>query len=358
MLMLERTISSLLQKTEFDPACYKHGLGGYEGGLSSYEDGSRLQVGVLTNPRSGGNKKGLGDIRSLLAKWPDVLHREETTPAGMNEALLGFARDDVDLLVINGGDGTAHAALTIIGRGEVFTKPPLLALLCAGTTSMLPRDVGVPGSSATALSRILRWAKSTDQSLTVLPRHVLQVQRPSHQPALFGMFFGAGAVCQGIKVFHSGVNPMGWRGELMPGLTLLRMLLAILCRDHSKVPPLLTKTSLDGQPSEERENLFILTSTLDRLFLGMRPFWGTENGPLHFTAVGADSKRLLRLLPYLARGQKNRYATPANGYLSHNVHEMKLGMDGDFTLDGELYDAEQGPLTIGPAGPVMFLCPR
>jgi hypothetical protein len=222
---------------------------------------------------------------------------------------------------------------------------------------MLPRDVGVPGSSVAALSRILRWAKSTDQSLAVLPRHVLRVQRSSNQPALFGMFFGAGAICQGIKVFHRGVNPMGWRGELMPGLTLLRMLLAILCGDHSKIPPLLTKTSLDGKPSEERENLFVLTTTLDRLFLGMRPYWGTENGPLHYTAVGAESKRLLRVLPSLARGRKNRNATPANGYHSHNVHEVRLEMDGDFTLDGELYDAGQGPVTIGPAGPVIFLCP-
>ncbi|MCK4507580.1 MAG: hypothetical protein KAU27_03495, partial [Desulfuromonadales bacterium] len=263
----------------------------------------------------------------------------------------------VELVVINGGDGTVHAVLTTIGNGEVFARPPLLALLCAGTTSMLPRDVGVPGSSAAALSRVLRWAKATDQNLTILPRHVLRVQRPSDQPALFGMFFGAGAICQGIKVFHSGVNPMGWRGELMPGLTLIRMLLAILCRDHSKVPPLLTRTSLDGQPPEEREDLFLLISTLDRLFLGIHPYWGRENGPLHYTAVGADSKCLLRVLPALARGRKNRYMTPANGYFSHNVHEVQLEMDGDFTLDGELYDAEQGPVTIGPAGPVMFLCP-
>jgi diacylglycerol kinase family enzyme len=315
-------------------------------------------VGVLTNPRSGGNKKGLGEIHSVLARWPDVLHREAFTPEGMHEVLSEFAENGIELVVVNGGDGTVHAVLTTIGRGKVFAKPPLLALLCAGTTSMLPRDVGIKGPPAEALSCALRWAKSADESLTLLSRPVLRVQQPSGQPALFGMFFGAGAICQGIKVFHSGVNPMGWRGEIMPGLTLLRMLLAILRKDHNKVPPFLTRTSLDGSAQEERSNLFVLVSTLERLFLGMRPYWGTEDGPLRYTAASSESKYLLRILPSLFRQQKNRHVTAANGYFSHNVRELQLGMAGDFTLDGELYDAEQGPVTISSAGPVMFLCLR
>ena len=144
----------------------------------------------------------------------------------------------------------------------------------------------------------------------------------------------------------------------MPGLTLIRMLLAILFKDHSKVPPLLTKTHLDGRSPVEKSNLLVLISTLDRLFLGMRPYWGEEGGPLHYTAVGAKPRYLLRILPSLFRGRVNRYATAENGYLSNNVHEVKLEMDGDFTLDGELYDVEQGSITIGSAGPFKFLYPR
>jgi len=57
-----------------------------ESGLNSFEKGSCLRVGVLTNPRSGGNKQGLSQIRSLLAKDPEVLHGEEFTPEGMSDA--------------------------------------------------------------------------------------------------------------------------------------------------------------------------------------------------------------------------------------------------------------------------------
>ena len=149
---------------------------------------------------------------------------------------------------------------------------------------------------------------------------------------------------------------MGWRGEVMPGLTLLNMLFAILRKDHSKVPPLMTSTHLDGQAAQGRANLLVLVSTLERLFLGMRPYWGREDGPLHYTAIGTEPRHLLRVLPTLFRSRGSRYAIPENGYFSHNVHEIKLEMEGEFTLDGELYSAEQGLVTIEPAGPFRFLC--
>jgi len=319
-------------------------------------DGHSLRVGVLSNPRSGGNKKGLGGIYKILAQWPEVLHREAFTLEGMTEALAYFSKNGVELIVINGGDGTAQAVLTLIDRAEIFPTPPLLALLRAGTTSMLPRDVGIPGSRTAGLSQALRWAKERDSSLTLQPRPILRVQRGNGQPTQCGMFFGAGAICQGIKAFHSGVNPMGWRGQLMPGVTLLKMLLAVLRKNHETVPPLLTRSRIDEQPEQERLNLIVLISTLNHLFFGMQPYWGTEEGPLRYTEIAAEPKYLFRVIPSLFRWQKNRYATPENGFVSHNIHAVQLEIEGDFTLDGELYAIGQGPLTISAAGPVLFLC--
>ena len=321
-----------------------------------YAEGRCLRVGLLSNPRSGGNKKGGNGVRTVLAKWPDLMHREAFTPEGVSQALADFAKNSVELIIINGGDGTVHAALTAIGNDQIYSRPPLLALLCAGTTSMLARDVGITGSPATALPRVLEWAKSTNSSLTVRTRPVMRVLRTSQLPPLFGMFFGAGAICQGIKIFHRRDNPMGWRGELMPAFTMLRLLLAILGKNYEKVVPLLTRTRLNGSPAEQRADLLVLISTLERLFLGMRPYWGKEDGPLRYTAVGVEPKSLLQVLLSLFRSQQSHHATPTNGYFSHNVQEVQLEMAGDFTLDGELYPAGKGPITITSAGTAMFLC--
>lgn len=323
----------------------------------NYTKGRPLQVAVLTNPRSGGNKKGGRGVRKVLAASPEVMQREAVNPDSVSAALADFAHSGIELVVINGGDGTAQAALTALGKGDLFPRPPLLALLCAGTTSMLPRDVGIAGSPARALPRVLAWAKAPDASLAVRTRPVLRVERTAESP-LFGMFFGAGAICQGIRAFHNKDNPMGWRGQLMPAVTMLRLLLAILRKDQTRVPPFLARIGLDDLPAQKSENLFLLISTLERLFLGIRPYWGSEDGPMRYTAVAAEPKCLMRVMPSLFRSEISRHATPENGFVSHNVHKVQLDMDGDFTLDGELYSAGEGPVAVMPAGPVNFLCSR
>lgn len=148
---------------------------------------------------------------------------------------------------------------------------------------------------------------------------------------------------------------MGWRGELMPALTMFRLLMAILFKNRDKITPFTTRTGLDGRPPEKREDLFVLVSTLERLFLGMQPYWGAGDSPLRYTAVSLEPKYLLRVLTSLFRSQKSRHATPENGYSSHNVQEVQLEMDGDFTLDGELYTVGKGTVKVSSAGPALFV---
>jgi diacylglycerol kinase (ATP) len=319
-----------------------------------FNSGRRLQVGVLTNPHSGGNKKGGRAIHDVLVKSPDTVHLEACEPESISGALSKFAQHGIDLIIINGGDGTIQATLTSLGNNDFFDRPPLLALLRSGTTSMLSRDIGIPGTPAVALQSILEWASCPNTDFSVLARPVLRIQR-FEQPPLFGMFFGAGLICQGIKLFHSKDNPMGWRGQLMPTITMIRMLLSILIKGREQDAPLASGIGIDGRAPVASEVQLLLASTLERLFLGMRPYWGEENGPIHFTAIKNGPRHLLSVLFSLFRSQKSRHAAPANGYFSHNVNQLQLDMEGDFTLDGELYEIGEGEIAIAPAGPVLFL---
>ena len=83
--------------------------------------------------------------------------------------------------------------------------------------------------------------------------------------------------------------------------------------------------------------LVLLVSTLERLFLGLYPYWGDENGALHYTALGARPRYLLRTLPSILRGRRNRHTCPENGYFSHNASEIRLNLECGFTIDGQLY---------------------
>jgi len=314
------------------------------------------RVGVLINPLSGGNRSGLGAIRLAVSEYPQVSRCDVRTPQEVGEALRDFACKEINLVVVNGGDGTVQAVLTALFDRKPFDTLPLLTVLQSGTTSMTARDVGFRGSQAKALGRLLHWSQFGGGEPVILQRPVLKVQAPGH-PTRYGMFFGAAGIYQGIQYFHRNVNSMGLRGEVGPGVTIARYLWAIARGDRHFLTEVPMAVGLDQHPLRQFDGLAVLVSTLERLFLGVHPFWGTESGPLHYTAVRARPQRLLAALPAILRGRGGRHGTAGNGFFSHNAHEIRLHFDSGFTLDGQLYTPanRRVPVVIQHGGTASFL---
>lgn len=319
--------------------------------------GDKVRVGVLSNPLSGRNRHGMKPILKVLVENPRVLHCEVQTPDDVALALADFAGKEVDVVAINGGDGTVQAVLSAVLKNKPFPKLPLLVVLNAGTTSMIAGDVGMRGAPARALRRLLAWASVGNRNAVILERHVLRVQTSPEQEPQYGMFFGAGGIDQGIRFCREKMESLGLRGELGPGLTLAWFLLALIRGRKDYVDPVPVTVHLDRQPPEHRACLLLIVSTLERLFLGLHPYWGTESGPLKYSAVTAGPRHLLRVLPSLVRGRPHPYGIPQHGYHSSNVHEVRLVLKSGYTLDGELFtpDSKSGPVVLQDAGPVSFL---
>jgi diacylglycerol kinase (ATP) len=316
-----------------------------------------LRVGVLHNPLSGANRKGLRIVREVLAPYPHVSDREVQTPADVASALADFARQEVNVLAINGGDGTIQATLTVLCHRSPFEKLPLLAVLRAGTTSMTAGDVGLKGSRAQGLRKLLAWACDGEGEVVHVQRPVLRVQAAPDVEPVYGMFLGTASIYQGIQFCNNRLNRPGFRGEWAPGLTIALFLLAVAVRDTTHVAPVPITVGLDDNPPEQRDWFLLMISALERLFLGLRPYWGKENEPLHYTAVDSRPQHLLRALPALIRGRTNRYGTSENGYISRNVQRVQLTLNGGFTLDGELFEAKAhlGPVVVQYGGKASFL---
>jgi diacylglycerol kinase (ATP) len=316
-----------------------------------------LRLGVLNNPLSGANRKGLRDVRKFLMAYPQVLHRDVQTPGDVASALADFARREINLVAINGGDGTIQAALTVMYHKSPFERIPLLALLRAGTTSMTARDVGLKGSRAAGLRRLLKWVCDGEGEAVLLQRPVLRVRTAPDVDPVFGMFLGTASIYQGIQFCNNRLNRPGFRGEWAPGLTIALFLIAVAFRGDTYVAPVPITVALDENPPEVRDCFLLMVSALDRLFLGLRPYWGKESEPLHYTAVNSRPQHLVRALPALIRGRTNRYGTAKNGYISCNVQRVRLTMNGGFTLDGQLFEAKAhlGPIVVQNGGTASFL---
>ena len=151
---------------------------------------------------------------------------------------------------------------------------------------------------------------------------------------------------------------MGITDEIGPGVTLLRAVWGILRGEPQFAAPITVQIRTESQREAAQKQLAILLVTsLERLFLGIHPWWGQEAQPLHGTWIAQSAPGLVRRLAGLLRGKPGSGASAENGYFSHNVRQLEVDMDATFTIDGELYQAsrEQGPIHIGQGGNLEFL---
>ncbi len=325
--------------------------------------GKTVRVGVLSNPKSGRNRRGLQSVREILAQHPEVYHSEATTPTEVLAAVVELAQREVDVMAINGGDGTVASVLTALFNNKPFAKRPLLALLRGGTTNMTAGDVGLKGNHKKTLRKLLAWANKAYPDTPIINREVLRVQAAPDKAPIYGMFFGTGAIIKGIEYCHQKVHSKGFRDGVGPGLCTLRILLAMLKGDTRYVAPVPIAVEIEAPTrsstarTQKLDHFLLLTSTLEHLFLGIRPYWATNAGALHYTAILAAPSHPLRAIPSLFWGRPNRFGTPENGYSSLKVNALRLTMDSQFTVDGELYEADSraGSVQVARGGEVQFI---
>lgn len=317
-----------------------------------------VTVGLLSNPYSGRNRKQLDTIGRIVADYPNVHHQQTRDAGHIAEVLAGFADQSIELLAINGGDGTVARTLAHLLEEQPFPVLPRVVLLPGGTTNMNVGDVGLRGSLASAVKRLCEWSTDRNKPHENLVRPILRVTGGTGQPAVYGMFFGAGAIIQDIEFCRTRIYSKGISSGIGAALTLARTIWGIARNDRRFVQPVPMSVALNGSPaSPARDTRLLLVSSLERLILGIRPWWGQGSGPLHTSLVLDNADRLLRNLPSLLRGRPNRYLTEARGYYSHNIDRISLAFDGTWTLDGEDYQASiaDGPVTITNGGDVTFV---
>ena len=313
---------------------------------------------MISNRGSHGNRKLLPAIESVLSGYPLIQHRITNNSAEIHGVLTAFASQSIDVLAINGGDGTAAAVLGCLLSESPFSRPPQVVLLPGGTANMSAGDVGMRGNLLRAVTRLAEWAQGKHRNVELLQRAVLRVQPGPEQAASYGMFMGAGIIMQGTEYAHREIHSRGLGDQLSLGLGLVRTVWGWLRHDPQFYQPMRLGYALDdAAPAAEQDTVLLLVSTLQRLFLGIRPYWGQEPGALRLSLIRDHPERFLRAFPAMLRGQPNRFVHPQAGYLSHNAQQIKLYMDGSYNLDGEIFHAQRaaGPVIISNAGEITFL---
>ena len=307
-----------------------------------------MRIGVVNNLRAGKSEEQVSRMLGFLRSHPDVLHVETENAGVMPEALADLARQEVDLLVVNGGDGTLQYVLTeLLGSGAFGDRVPMVAPLRAGRTNMSAMDLGADRDPLQGLAALLECAEDGRIAERVEPRRVLRVSYGYgvHRAAQYGMFFGAGIIKRAIELNHKLFDQSSQRSviEGVPGATLVTAGLigrAVTGDQSGILTPDKVQILLDGESVEQGEFHLVMASTLSRLFARMRPFWGQGPGGVRFTSIAAPCKSIGRGASGMLRGKPADWVTPENGYTSRNVEHAELRMSCGFTVDGELWQPD------------------
>lgn len=310
--------------------------------------GTHLRIGVVNNLRAGKSQEQVSRMLGFLRSHPDVLHVETENAGVMPEALAELAAREVDLLVVNGGDGTLQYVLTeILANNPFGDRLPLVAPLRAGRTNMSAMDLGADRDPLRGLAAMLASARAGRIAERVEPRRVLRVAYGFgiERGVQYGMFFGAGLIKRAIELNHRLFDQEGQRHlvEGVPGATLVTagLLGRVITGDRSGIlEPDKLQIVLDGEEIHRGEYHLVIASTLSRLFARMRPFWGKGPGGVRFTAIAAPCERIGRAAIGMLRGRPAAWVTPERGYTSRNVEHAELRMSCGFTVDGELWEPD------------------
>jgi diacylglycerol kinase (ATP) len=323
-----------------------------------------MSVVTFSNPHSRSAAKHLDALQAALPASAQTTHFVTETVAELESLVKERCWERDDILVINGGDGSVQRILTLLRAEHDFALWPQIAMLPAGHTNMSAYDVNLHRQFKHCLEQLRKYAEQ-DQAAPLHHKQLVQVD--NGRARNLGFFFGIGTIVSGIEYFHNQLRPLGGGHEVGAAVALLRTLWGILCKQppFAEALPVTLATpvtnasdvnNIDDQilPTEMIKIRLCLVTTLQRLFLGMRPFWGTTAGPLRTTLVEERAARFLINLPRIMRGRPSLRMSAADGYHSVTEPELRINFSGPYTLDGELFN-NAGELKVTASPPLRFL---
>lgn len=330
-----------------------------------------MRIGVISNLRAGGTGARAGKVLEYLARYPDIVHVESDPTSAVRE----LAEAGVEILVVNGGDGTLQRALTeVLCPTSPFLKTgdprelPYIAPLRTGRTCMSAYDIGSPRDPRLAIDRLVARAKSGRVEDALVRRAALHMTLEADGVDCWGTFFGVGVIYRGTLLTHK-MFPKGKAQGVFGSTVVTAGLMAraltgrpLVNRGEEEDPLTIDPMTviLDGEPLQVGEFQLLMATTLHRLLAGVRPFWGKGPGGIRFTALRPGCLKRPKEIARLLRGREPKTSgEPGTLYESRNVERMELTLDCGISLDGEMYAPLPGRrATLAADHRVRFLSTR
>lgn len=308
-------------------------------------------IGIVNNPRSRRNRRRpetARRLRELLGADGEVL--DASTSDELERAVERFRAARIEVLGVNGGDGTAHFVLSAFARAYDGASLPRVLFLPGGAMNTVARAHGIRGSPERTLWDIVTRRRA-GMPLRTVERDLLRVEGDG--PATYGFLFGTGAAVAFLEAYYAA----GRASPAAAARLVVRAAASALAggelasslarREHLRVVT-------DGDEWPDQTYVAVLAGAVPEIGLGFKPFARCAEQPGFFHAVGVTGSLLQVALaaPWIHAGR------PWRRRLAQDEVARDLVVEGDaprFTVDGDLYVACRAVrVTTGPALEVVL----
>jgi diacylglycerol kinase family enzyme len=250
-------------------------------------------------------------------------------------------------LFISSGDGTIHAVQTDLAERKPFKVIPRLSLLPHGTTNMTAADLGFPHRGLQAQADYIMRLEAKQ----LRERPTLRVVNPRDGRPRHGMFLGTGAASEATLFCQRVFNAKGVKGNWATFATLASAAARTMFtrpnpHDVTRFDrPFPIEITSDGKTLCTGTQLLMVSTTLERLVMGARPFWGGKIAPIRTSVFPYPVPSISRwLLPVMYGGENRKMP---EGAVSFSSSRLEITSPAMYVIDGEFFEGpKDSPLKV------------
>ncbi len=267
------------------------------------------------------------------------------------ETALDFIkREGINLVMINGGDGTLQVTLTQMIKSLPSNKLPIILPLRGGTMNMVANNLGIrknPVENVKLIMQHIRRYRNGDEKLSTVPMMLLKITDKKHGER-YGFTFSNGIAFKLQKLYYATGQP-----SFQTATTVVTTAIGGYIIGNKKSKSYFEKVKvhiiIDNKPYADGKILIAVASVLKKLILWFKPFYKPERKAIYdfyFLAVSMDPFEIIANVRTLSTG---KLLHPKS--FNDLAHRVTIQSESGYGIDGELTDDNETDVIIenGPA---------
>ena len=308
-------------------------------------------IGLITNPRARTNQKDPARMRRLgYLLGSRGLPEATKSIDDLYRVAEEFRSSGIDILGINGGDGTIGCTLTAFIKvyQAAGTPLPLVAILRGGTMNTIANSIGIKGAPGKLLFDVLDRYHNLEP-FSYYERELLKV---GHD---YGFIFGNGLIHNYLKAYYGTGNPC----PQVAARVLFRGIFSAMAGGafaKSLIKRFRAHVTADGREWAVTEFITVAAATVEQIGLGFAPFYRTNERPGTFACLGIHTNAL----GFVLELPRVRTSRPMRRDKVIDVVAREVHFESDealeYTLDGDTHETGK-TLEIGLGPRLRFIVP-